>query len=181
MTAPHRSPVRALAAAVCAAGAATCLVACEPGTSGGLSAMAVSYTTDIAGTRALEKEGVRVRWLSCAARLGGAGGASPSAPAPVGSARAAAGVDCEGETDEGGRITIGGTVTQEIGGRCVHGDLTAESDGRRVFRAYVLGDCSAPLPTPTRTPLLFAPGDAGAPRPTVTVTVTVTETRTPAG
>ncbi|MDI9884157.1 hypothetical protein QMZ92_07035 [Streptomyces sp. HNM0645] len=175
MTAPFRVPVplRVLATVVCAVGTASGLVACEPGTSGGLSAMAVSYTTDIAGTRALENEGVRVRWLSCAARLDSGASASPSA-------RAAAGVDCEGETDDGGKITIGGTVTQEIGGRCVHGDLTAKSDGRRVFRAYVLGDCNAPVPTPARTPAPPpAPGDGGAPRPTVTVTVTVTETRTP--
>ncbi|MFD4721035.1 hypothetical protein ACFWOY_17015 [Streptomyces sp. NPDC058423] len=179
MTAPFRVPrsvLRVLATAVCAAGTASGLAACEPGTSGGLSAMAVSYTTDIAGTRALENEGVRVRWLSCAARLDRGASASPSA-------RAAAGVDCEGETDGGGRITIGGTVTQEIGGRCVHGDLTAKSDGRRVFRAYVLGDCNAPVPTPGRTPAPPppAPGDGGAPRPTVTVTVTVTETRAPLG
>ncbi|AWI28745.1 hypothetical protein [Streptomyces tirandamycinicus] len=163
-----------LAVPVCAALTASGLMACDPGTSGGLSAMAVSYTTDRAGTRAFEEEGVRVHWLSCAARL--ATGASPSV-------RAAAGVDCEGETADGARITITGTVTQEIGGRCVHGDLTAKSDGRRVFRAYVLGDCNAPLPTPTRTPAPPppAPGDGGAARPTVTVTITVTETRTSAG
>ncbi|RNL71074.1 hypothetical protein [Streptomyces sp. I6] len=182
MTAPLRllclpRPLRALTASVCAALTAFGLVACDPGRSGGLSAMAVSYTTDRAGTRALEEEGVRVHWLSCSARLNSATGASPSA-------RAAAGVDCEGETGDGARITITGTVTQEIGGRCVHGDLTAKSDGRRVFRAYVLGDCNAPLPTTTtRTPWSFppAPGAGGAPRPTVTVTVTVTETRTSAG
>ncbi|GBQ00114.1 hypothetical protein SSP531S_15240 [Streptomyces spongiicola] len=183
MTAPLRlrclpRPLRVLTASACAALTASGLVACDPGTSGGLSAMAVSYTTDRAGTRALEEEGVPVHWLSCSARLNSATGASPSG-------RAAAGVDCEGETGDGARITITGTVTQEIGGRCVHGDLTAKSDGRRVFRAYVLGDCNAPLPTATRTPWSFppAPGNGGAPRPTVTatVTVTVTETRTTAG
>lgn len=106
-----------------------------------------------------------MRRLSCTATLNTRATASPSRPG-------AATVHCEGETGDDRKITIDGTVTQEIGGRCVRGDLTARAGGRTVFRAAVLGDCGPPRTTP-------APGDHGTPRPTVTVTVTVIETRTP--
>ncbi|MGW2559963.1 hypothetical protein ACWCXB_12080 [Streptomyces sp. NPDC001514] len=157
---------RVLAAIGLAGAAALGAVACEPGT-GGLSTMAVSYTTDTTGTRALERAGVDVRRLSCTSTLNSGATNSPS-PQSV------ATVDCQGETGDGRKITITGTVTQELGGRCVRGDLTAKAGPRTVFRAHVLGDCTAttgPAPAP-------APGD-GTPRPTVTVTVTVTETRAP--
>ncbi|MGW7363357.1 hypothetical protein ACWGI8_08000 [Streptomyces sp. NPDC054841] len=169
---------RVLAAIGLAGAAALGAVACEPGTGGGLSAMAVSFTTDAAGTRALERAGVQVRWLSCTTTLSTGRTASPPAPG-------VATVACEGETDEAGaagtgrKITINGKVTQEIDGRCVRGDLKAEAGGRTVFHVGVLGDCSAPTPTRVPGAPTRVPGGDGPPRPTVTVTVTVTETRTP--
>ncbi|MFD7442208.1 hypothetical protein [Streptomyces sp. NPDC059909] len=159
---------RVLAAIGLAGATALGAVACEPG-SGGLSTMAVSYTTDATGTRELERAGVDVRRLSCASTLNSAAANSPSP-------RSAATVDCQGETGDGRKITITGTVTHELGGRCVRGDLTAKAGTRTVYRAHVLGDCTATATTgPAPAP---APGN-GTPRPTVTVTVTVTETRTP--
>ncbi|MFE3494055.1 hypothetical protein [Streptomyces sp. NPDC059175] len=155
---------RALAAMALAGISGLGVVACEPH-SGGLSEMAVSFTTDITGTGALEHEGVKVRWLSCTASLNAPATATPSHAG-------AATVHCEGETDDGRRITIDGTVTQEVDGRCVRGDLTAKADGRTVFRASVLGDCKPPRTVPV-------PGGRGTPGPAATVTVTVTETRDP--
>ncbi|MGW1884924.1 hypothetical protein [Streptomyces sp. NPDC001970] len=150
-----RAYTRVLAAIGLAGAAAVGTAACEPGT-GGLSTMAVSRTTDTSGTRALERAGVDVRWLSCTSTLNSGTTASPSPPS-------VATVDCEGETGDGTQITLTGKVTQEVGGRCVHGDLTAKAGTRTVFRADVLGDCSASRPAPSRDP---APGN-GAPRPTV--------------
>ncbi|MFF8692535.1 hypothetical protein ACF08W_10035 [Streptomyces sp. NPDC015144] len=146
------------------------VAACEP--TGGLNSASIAVTTDRVGTGALESNGVNVRWLSCSAGVDGARawGASPAASVPR-----SANVDCTGRTGNGEAITLSGKVTQELGGRCVRGDLTARTGGRSVFRADVLGDCNAPPQTSVITPAPPAAGGNGF-RPTVTVTVTVTET-----
>ncbi|MGW2084382.1 hypothetical protein [Streptomyces sp. NPDC001880] len=143
-------------------------VGCEP--AGGLNSASIAVTTDRAGTGALERNGVDVRWLNCTAGVDGTvlGAASPAA-----SARRTADVDCTGKTGNGEAITLTGKVTQELGGQCVRGDLTAKAGGRSVFRADALGDCDA-VPSTAVVDPLPAGGGAGF-RPTVTVTVTVTE------
>ncbi|MFE7466933.1 hypothetical protein ACFU6R_22905 [Streptomyces sp. NPDC057499] len=158
--------------AACALVAAAVLTtaACEP--AGGLNSASIAVTTDRVGTGALESNGVDVRWLSCSAGVDGARalGVSPAASVPR-----SANVDCSGRTGSGETITLTGKVTQELGGRCVRGDLTARAGGRSVFRADVLGNCDAPPPVSVITPIPPAAGGNGF-RPTVTVTVTVTET-----
>ncbi|WP_351227468.1 hypothetical protein [Streptomyces sp. NPDC002133] len=145
---------RHVLAAIGPAGAAAVgTAACEPGT-GGLSTMVVSCTTDTTGTRALERAGVDERWLSCTSTLNSTTTASPSPPS-------VATVDCEGETGDGTEITLTGKVTQEVGGRCVRGDLTAKAGTRTAFRADVLGDCAAPVRPPAGTP----PPDTAHPAP----------------
>ncbi|MET9917054.1 hypothetical protein [Streptomyces sp. NPDC006435] len=144
------------------------LAACQP--VDGLNSASIAVTTDRVGTSALERNGVDVQWLSCTAGVDrGRTGASP----PAASARRTAEVDCTGKTDGGKDITLTGRVTQELGGRCVRGDLSAKEGGRSVFRADVLGNCDE---APT-TGVVNPPPPAGGSglRPTVTVTVTVTE------
>ncbi|WP_078607152.1 hypothetical protein [Streptomyces flavidovirens] len=152
--------------------------ACEPG-AGGMSSVAVAMTTDQTGTRALERAGVDVRWMSCTSTVGeggkATGGTGPAAaPAP---SRDVASVECEGETTDRQDIRIDGKVTEERDGRCVRGDLTARVGERTVFRADVLGDCDA---APTRTATTSGnPTPSATYRPTATVTATVTVTAAP--
>lgn len=145
-------------------------VGCEP--VGGLNSVSIAVTTDQAGTGALERNGVDVRWLNCTAGVDGEGlGIGVASPAAF--AHRIADVDCTGKTGNGEAITLTGKVTQELGGRCVLGDLTAKAGGRSVFRADALGDCDD---TPTTAVVNPPPAGGGAGfRPTVTVTVTVTE------
>lgn len=145
-----------LFAAVGAAGAAVVAVsACEP--AGGLNTSSIAYTTDQAGTVALERIGVNVSWLSCTATV-------PRDQQATGNATATATrhtvvtVDCQGQTARGSKITITGRVTSEVDGRCVRGRLTARVAGQVVFKVGVLGNCDQDEPT-------------GTPRPTVTRTV----------
>ncbi|MEU1493248.1 hypothetical protein ABZ456_23690 [Streptomyces sp. NPDC005776] len=175
-----RRATRRFPAAIClAAFAVAGLVACEP--ADGLNTASIAVTTDRTATRALEHEGVHVRWLTCTANVDGEGDGAKSSSARAGSATAAtrrvADVECSGRTKEGRDVTVAGEVRQAVDGRCVRGDLTAKADGRTVFRASLLGNCDAPASAP-------APdggrddgkGDGGGgARPTVTVTVTVTE------
>lgn len=167
-----RPAARRFPAVLClAAAAVTGLAACEPGDGiGALNTASVALTTDRTATRALEHEGVRVRWLTCTAALDGNGteaaGTRSGSPAAV---RRTAHVDCDGRTREGRTITLAGQVTQAVEGRCVRGDMTAKAAGRTVFRATLLGNCAAPA---TSRPPAGAPGQGV--RPTVTVTVTVT-------
>ncbi|POX64036.1 hypothetical protein C3492_06480 [Streptomyces sp. Ru62] len=137
------------------------VVACQPG--GGLGSASVAYTTDQTATAALEHRHVNVSWLTC---TGGYrdDGARGGTPAP--SETTVVSVDCRGETDDGRKIVVAGLVTRAVDGACVRGDLTAEVDGRRVFRVSGLGNCSAPSGPAYRPP-------TGG-RPTVTVTVTRT-------
>ncbi|MET9660589.1 hypothetical protein [Streptomyces sp. NPDC006510] len=159
---------RFLAASALVVAAVAGTAACDP--AGGLNSASIAVTTDRVGTGALERNGVDVQWLNCTADVDGdrTGGASPAA-----SARRVADVDCTGKTERGEAITLTGKVTQEFGGRCVRGDLTAKAGGKAVFRADVLGNCAAPSTAVLNPPP--AGGGQGA-RPTVTVTVTVTET-----
>ncbi|MFD3381356.1 MULTISPECIES: hypothetical protein [unclassified Streptomyces] len=152
------------------------VAACEPGD--GISAAAVAITTDQAGTRELEKQGVDVQWLSCTASYGDKGQTAGSSP----SVRSVASVDCVGEEKDGRDITIKGKVTQEINGTCVRGDLTARVGGKEWFRVDVLGNCRAGTPsTPSSVNPWTPPVDhrttppPGRPEATVTVTRTVTE------
>ncbi|MGC4946138.1 hypothetical protein ACLQ2N_08015 [Streptomyces sp. DT224] len=162
-----RRAARRFPAALCLAAAAVAgLTACEPGdATGALNTASVAFTTDRTATRALEHEGVRVRWLTCTASLdgGATGSAAPSA------ARRTAEVHCDGQTKSGGDIALDGQVTYAVEGRCVRGDMTAKSGGRAVFRATLLGDCTAPA---TTAPPAGPPGRGDGPTATVTVTVT---------
>ncbi|MEV5881171.1 hypothetical protein AB0L74_00240 [Streptomyces sp. NPDC052020] len=152
----RRTAIAGVFAAVAVAGA----VACDPG---GLSSVSVAYTTDESVTRELDRREANVRWLTCDASYGDDGTASArSAPG-----RTVASVACEGETSDGGDITVDGEVTRVVDGACVRGDLTAEVGGERWLRVDGLGDCDA-------TPAPPAPDSApGRPGPTVTVTRTL--------
>ncbi|MFJ3085216.1 hypothetical protein [Streptomyces sp. NPDC086838] len=164
-----RRTARRFPAALCLAVAAVAgLAACEPADGvNALNTASVAVTTDRTATRALEHEGVHVRWLSCTASLD-KGGATRSA-APYASARRVAEVHCDGKTKSGGDIALDGKVTHAVEGRCVRGDMTARTGGRAVFRATLLGDCTAPA---TTAPPAGGPGRGNGPTATVTVTVT---------
>ncbi|MFI9105887.1 hypothetical protein ACIGXA_35820 [Streptomyces fildesensis] len=119
------------------------VVACDPAS--GMTASAVSITTDQLGTRALKDHGISVQWMSCHASVDGAttasGTASPRASGvPV---KGVASVDCQGETTDKQKITVTGRVTEQLDGRCVRGRLTAQVGQRTVFDVNGLGDCSA--------------------------------------
>ncbi|MGP4050813.1 hypothetical protein [Streptomyces sp. 2A115] len=176
----RRGPALAGLAVVAVFGAA----ACEPGD--GINTAAVAITTDQAGTRELEKQGVDVRWLSCTASYGDketARNSNSNSNSNSPSVRSVANVDCVGEDKEGRDITVKGKVTQEVNGTCVRGDLTAKVGGKEWFRVDVLGNCRAG--TPTTTSPWTPPVDNRTtpprheqpeqPGPTVTVTRTVTE------
>ncbi|MFG3286687.1 hypothetical protein [Streptomyces sp. NPDC048111] len=162
---PRRTAYRTLPALLIAASAIGGATACDP--VGGLNSAAVAVTTEQTATAALAHEHVDVKWLTCNANLNSGPGATPSAGATT---HQVADVNCRGETKDGRAITVNGKVTQEVGGRCVKGDLTAKVAGKTVFRASVLGNCEAPAPSAPRS---TAPAPVG--RPTVTVTVTVTQ------
>ncbi|OEJ26946.1 hypothetical protein BGM19_13975 [Streptomyces agglomeratus] len=173
---------RTAAAIGLGAAAVVGISACEPGT-GGPSPVAVAMTTDRTGTRALEHQGVAVRWMSCTAKAGegarATDGTRPAATATTG--RRIVSVTCEGETGDGQEIRVDGKVTDERDGRCVRGDLTARVGDRTVFQADVLGDCHAtPTATPTRTGGSQASPVTHRPAATATVTVTTTVTAEPA-
>ncbi|MFE3632886.1 hypothetical protein [Streptomyces cellostaticus] len=140
------------------------VVACQPGD---LSAAAAAYTTDSTATAELKRRHVDVSWLTCTGDYGGRSGrASGSSPSPTESTVVS--VDCQGQTEDGRRITVTGKVTRAVDGACVRGDLTARVGGRQVFRVSGLGDCDA-TPGPT-----YRPPDQRGGQPTVTVTVTRT-------
>lgn len=111
-----------LAGAVCAA-AAVAVTGCDP--ADGLGASAVSATTDQLATHALKHDGVKVQWLSCSATT----------------AAKSATVDCLGRTDDQQKITVKGTVTEQMDDTCVRGRLVAVVGGRTVFDVRGLGDC----------------------------------------
>ncbi|MGW8376183.1 hypothetical protein [Streptomyces sp. ODS28] len=168
------------AGALCAALAAT--TACDPAAAGGLNSTAVALTTDQTGTKALERAGVKVQWLSCTSQVGERKPAQGAATANPHATHNVAAVDCRGQTTDGKDITLKGKVIEERNGRCVRGGLVARVEGRVVFEASVLGNCSAaPTPTqPPHTPPPFpTPSHTQAPQPTDWPRPTVTETVQP--
>ncbi|MFI1012894.1 hypothetical protein [Streptomyces sp. NPDC020965] len=166
---------RGLAAFGVAAAVVGGVTACEP-TAGGLTAGAVSVTTDRTATSALERLGFKVKWFNCEATVGD--GERTAAPTATSAGSRFATVDCEGETNSGRRITLGGRVTDERSGSCVRGDLLAKISGKVVFKATFLGDCEEKPPR-TRTPRQPDPDTVTETvTETVTATVTVTATRT---
>lgn len=150
------------------AGAAVAgLAACDP--VNGLNSASIAVTTDRTGTRALEHEGVDVRWLNCTARTGGGTKAGSS----TADTSRIADIDCSGRSKDGKDISLTGKVDREVEGRCVSGDMTAKAAGKTVFRATMLGTCDAAPSSSAPTVPPAGSGEGGA-RPTATVTVTVT-------
>ncbi|MFI5804644.1 hypothetical protein [Streptomyces sp. NPDC051561] len=174
MGATRRIRRRRTLAVIGAVGAAVVgVVACEPsGGAGGLSSFAVALTTDRTGTRALERVGIDVNWMTCTSTVGDGPRINtrphtrPSVATSAPSVRNIATVSCEGQTNEGREIRIEGKVTDERDGRCVRGDLTAKVAGRTVFRANVLGDCNSRTAAPTSRPT-SQPTSQPTGRPTV--------------
>ncbi|MFF3907004.1 hypothetical protein ACFYZJ_13635 [Streptomyces sp. NPDC001848] len=144
-------------------------VACRPDD---LSAASVAYTTDQTATKELQRQHVKVRWLSCSGDYGSGrtGTSGPSGAAPSASETAVVTVDCKGQTDDGKDITVKGRVTRAVDGRCVRGDLRATVGDKELFRVSGLGNCEGGTPSP---PARYPTGPGG-PGPTVTVTVTRT-------
>lgn len=176
----HRSPSRAVRArrlgitAALAAAAALGSTACDPA-DGGMNTSAVAFTTDQVATRALERQHADVAWLSCTGRYDGkvTPRSGRTARDPV------VGVDCQGETDGGKKITIKGRVRSLVDRACVRGDLTGRIDGKQWFRVDVLGDCTdddgdKPSSRPTLSHRPTPSHERPRPAPTTTVTVTVT-------
>ncbi|MCZ4121391.1 hypothetical protein [Streptomyces sp. H39-S7] len=119
------------------------VVACDPAS--GMTASAVSITTDQLGTRALKDHGVDVQWMSCSASVNSATTATrTTSPRPSGATtKGIASVDCQGETTDRQAIIVTGRVTEQLDGRCVRGRLTAKVGQRTVFDVNGLGDCTA--------------------------------------
>lgn len=140
-------------------------VACQPGD---LSSASVAYTTDQTATRQLERQHVKVRWLSCTGDYGDKPSASGRTPAP--SMSGVVTVDCQGQTDDKRDITVKGRVTRAVDGKCVRGDLRATVGGKQWFHVSGLGDCASATPIP---PGSYHPVTPGQPGPTVTVTKTI--------
>ncbi|CAG7627722.1 hypothetical protein [Actinacidiphila bryophytorum] len=107
---------------------ASVIAACDP--ADGLGSSAVSVTTDQLATHALKADNVKVQWLSCSARTG----------------TKRASVDCVGRTDDQQKISVKGTVTEQLDNTCVRGRLTATVGTRRVFDVQGLGNCGKRTP-----------------------------------
>lgn len=131
---------RSLLAAVAAVVAATAMTGCEP-RDGGVTAIAVSVTTDKVSTSALERGGVGVRWLTCNADLKRTPTAGASASGTGDSGTTDASVNCRGRTEDDKAIGVSGKVTYVRENHCVRGDLTGKIAGTKVFRANVIGEC----------------------------------------
>ncbi|MEV5876195.1 hypothetical protein AB0L75_18550 [Streptomyces sp. NPDC052101] len=156
--------VVAVAGLVAVAGAA--VAACQPDD---LSSAGAAYTTETTATARLKRQHIDVSWLTCTGAYGNARDAAGRTPRPA--ETTVVSVDCKGETKDGRKITVTGTVTRAVDGACVRGDLTARVGGRQVFHVDGLGDCAA-RPGPTYSPPTYHPG-GGQPTATVTVTRTV--------
>ncbi|MEV4433328.1 hypothetical protein [Streptomyces sp. NPDC049585] len=116
--------------------AVVALAGCEP--AAGLDATTVAAVTQRQASLTLGRSGVAVAWLTCRGKAQDGGTDMAGSPQPV----TIVGIDCEGGTDKGRRIIVFGTVTGVSGTACVRGLLTANVDGRTVFRVSVLGDCT---------------------------------------
>ncbi|MFI0910742.1 hypothetical protein [Streptomyces abikoensis] len=150
-----------LGAAALTGVAVVALSGCDP--VAGLDATTVAVTTQRQASRALDREGVHVAWLSCRGKAENGGGKDPGTGSalPV----TVVGVDCEGRTDTGRKIIVFGNVTGITGQACVRGLLTANVDGRTVFQVSVLGDCDRTGDTGGKPPTAPAPGGQGKPPP----------------
>ncbi|UXY27479.1 hypothetical protein [Streptomyces sp. HUAS TT20] len=143
-------------------------VACRPGD---LSTASVAYTTDKTATAELEYQHVDVRWLTCTGNYGNKGYTAGKTPSPTESTVVS--VDCQGQTNDGRKITVTGKVTKAVDGACVRGDLVAKVGGKEWFHVKGLGNCNA-RPGPTYTPpVTYRPPGGQQPGPTVTVTRTI--------
>ncbi|MFJ3820126.1 hypothetical protein [Streptomyces nodosus] len=143
--------------------------ACQPGDMG---STAVAYTTSRTATRELERQHVKVSWLSCTG--GYRTRTTPAIRTPSPSETAVVTVDCRGKADDGRDIIVKGTVTRAVDGACVRGDLRATVGGKEWFHVRGLGDCNATVtPAPPVTWRPTVTGHPWGPGPTVTVTKTI--------
>jgi hypothetical protein len=55
-------------------------------------------------------------------------------------------VDCVGRTEDQQKISVKGTVTEQLDNTCVRGHLTATVGARRVFDVRGLGNCGKRTP-----------------------------------
>lgn len=154
--------------AVVAVGA---VVACEPDDLGTVS---VAYTTDRTATAELKRQHVSVRWLSCTGDYGNGNKGYTPGRTPSPTETTVVHVDCQGQTDDGQKITVTGKVTRAVDGACVRGDLTAKVAGKQVFHVDGLGDCDATTGPTYTPPATYRSPSTQRPGPTVTVTVTRT-------
>ncbi|WP_146166907.1 hypothetical protein [Streptosporangium nondiastaticum] len=118
--------------------AAVGLVGCRQEGPGGLDSVIVAVNADKRATARLEHDGYPVQWLTCTGKAEDPGVTEKGSPRPV----TAVGVDCDGRTTGGQKIIVYGRVTGLYDDSCVQGKFTAKVDGKTVFTASVLGDCS---------------------------------------
>ncbi|OIJ90914.1 hypothetical protein BIV24_17195 [Streptomyces colonosanans] len=144
--------------------------ACEPAD---LSSASVAYTTSQTATKQLERQHVKVRWLSCSGDYGSSTRSVTGGGQPAPSETTVVTVDCKGQTDDGKDITVKGRVTRAVDGKCVRGDLRATVGGKQWFHVKGLGNCNAPNTPAYTPPVSYHPITPGQPRPTVTVTKTL--------
>ncbi|MGW2601707.1 hypothetical protein [Streptomyces klenkii] len=114
------------------------LTGCRQEGPGGLDSVIVAVTADKRATARLEHDGYPVQWLTCTGKAEDPGVTEKGGARPV----SAVGVDCDGRTSGGQKIIVYGRVTGLYDDSCVQGKLTAKVDGKTVFTAGVLGDCS---------------------------------------
>ncbi|MEU8545573.1 hypothetical protein AB0C81_00960 [Streptomyces roseoverticillatus] len=128
----------AAGAVVLAGTAAVGLAGCRQEGPGGLDSVVVAVNAGKRATARLEHDGYPVQWLTCIGKAEDPGVTEKGAQRPV----TAVGVDCDGRTSGGQKIIVYGRVTGLYDDSCVQGKFTAKVDGKTVFTASVLGDCS---------------------------------------
>ncbi|MEU3961241.1 hypothetical protein AB0F42_15650 [Streptomyces buecherae] len=132
---------RHTAIALGAVGAALGTLAACDDVEGGLRASTVAVTTDKVGTRALERGGIDVQWLTCTAQMKREDNDASDKPRSRNTGRAQ--VSCRGKTEKSQDLEIHGTVTYVRKDRCVRGALTGKLAGRVVFEADLIGECGS--------------------------------------
>lgn len=168
-----------------AAVALSTLAACDD-VEGGLRASTVAVTTDKVGTRALERGGIDVQWLTCTAQLKRAKDGPTGKPKSTGKSQ----VSCRGKTKGGQDLEITGTVTYVREDRCVRGSLVGTLANREVFRAGLIGECGGGQPAqhvshrptaakPPHHPPSHRPPPTARPRPTTPPRPTASRTHEP--
>ncbi|MBL1098208.1 hypothetical protein [Streptomyces coffeae] len=141
----RQRPGRPLLAVAVSVAAVVAVTGCDR-KDNGVSSIVVAVTTDKVASRALEKGGVDVRWMTCNADLKGGRTAGASSSGDHNRERNEgigidASVDCRGETESDKDIKVSGKVTFVRKNQCVRGHLTASVDGHRAFEARVIGEC----------------------------------------